>query len=50
MTATSNLTEEDQPFTHLHQSTDDLIKKVKCSAYWVRRPAAVFSAVWFGYL
>ena len=37
MTATSNLTgKKVNRFTHLHQSTDDLIKKVKmrASAFW----------------
>ena len=35
MTATSNLTgKKVNRFTHLHQSTDDLIKKVKMQRLW----------------
>ncbi len=46
MTAKSHLTgEKINRFCHLHQSTEDLIKKVKCSVCWGRKQAPVFSVV-----
>ena len=43
MTATSNLTgQKGKPFTHLHQSTDDLIKKVKMQRLLGQKTAACF--------
>ena len=45
MTATSHLTgEKINRFTHIHQSTDDLIKKVKMQRLLVRPPAPASSA------
>ena len=43
MTATSNLTgKKVNRFTHLHQSTDDLIKKVKMQRLLGQKTAACF--------
>ncbi len=42
MTATSSLNgQKVNRFTHLHQSTEDLVKKLKCYVCWVRRPDPV---------
>jgi 4-hydroxybutyryl-CoA dehydratase / vinylacetyl-CoA-Delta-isomerase len=51
MTAKSHLSgEKINRFTHIHQSTDDLIKKTKWGGCWDRIPAAVSSAAWDGCL
>ena len=47
MTATSHLTgKKINRFCHLHQSTEDLVKKVKMQRFWGRRRGPAFSAAW----
>jgi len=47
MTAKSHLTgKKINRFTNLHQSTEDLIKRSKCSVFWGSRLLRASSAVW----